>query len=65
MAVTLPPDLIAWARDHHWLSANTVRRRLHADRGEAERIIQGLVLAGALHPRPEGTVYRVRYPRPK
>lgn len=73
--MTLQPDaqgstlkldiLIVWARDRRWLSATTVRRRLHVDGGEAERIIQDLVLAGALHPRPEGTVYRVRYPRPR
>ena len=73
--MTLQPDvqsafwnlgtLIAWARNHRWLSATTVRRRLHVDRDEAEHIIQALVLAGALYPRPEGAVYRVRYPRPR
>ena len=57
--------LIAWARDRRWLSADTVCRRLRVDRGEAEHIIQGLVLAGALHLRPEGAVHRVRYPRPR
>lgn len=58
-------ETIRWARDRRWLSAATVRRRLHADEEEAECIIQGLVLAGVLHPQPEGAVYRVRYPRPK
>ena len=56
-------ETIRWARDRRWLSAATVRRRLRADKEEAESIIQGLVLARVLHPRPEGTVYRVRYPR--
>ena len=58
-------ETIAWARDHRWLSATTVRRRLHVDKEGAAAIIQGLVLAGALHPQPKGTVYRVRYPRPR
>ena len=58
-------ETIAWARNHRWLSATTVRRRLHVDKEEADAIIQGLILAHALHPQPEGTVYRVRYPRPR
>lgn len=56
-------EIVAWARNHRWLSATTVRRRLHVDKEEAEAIIQDLLMVGALHPQPEGTVYRVRYPR--
>lgn len=57
-------DIRQWARQHHRLSAGTIRRRFCIPKVEAERLIEELVGAGVLHPKPEGESYRVRYPRP-
>lgn len=56
-------DIKAWARQHRRLSAGTIRRRFMVDRAEAERLIQELLAARVLHPKPEGESYRVRYPK--
>lgn len=55
--------LVSWVRQHRWMSAHTLRRRLSVPRPEADRLIAELVQERVLSRKPEGESYRVLYRR--